>query len=149
MTTYYMNNQASTSRITKTMIPRSTIHRYHYDTHDRLVATYFSQNPIDLYEEKFLWRPTYTNVVKLYACHDKKHEFSGILGSIDCRDWPWANSQNVYRAQYCWDDHVAHSFILLEVVDSQDLLIWHVFFGIFKANNDINIIRQSHIFNNL
>ncbi|GJU02518.1 ALP1-like protein [Tanacetum coccineum] len=39
--------------------------------------------------------------------------------------------------------------IMLEVVASQDLLIWHAFFGIAGANNDINVFDNSSLFDDL
>jgi len=36
--------------------------------------------------------------------------------------------------------------IILEAVASQDLWIWHAFFGVVGANNDINVINQSPLF---
>ncbi|GJU65941.1 ALP1-like protein isoform X1 [Tanacetum coccineum] len=39
--------------------------------------------------------------------------------------------------------------IMLEAVASQDLWIWHAFFGIACANNDINVLDNSSLFDNL
>lgn len=39
--------------------------------------------------------------------------------------------------------------IMLEVVVSQDLSIWHVFFGVTRSCNDINVVYESTIFNKL
>ena len=35
---------------------------------------------------------------------------------------------------------------MLEVVASQDLWIWHAFFGVAGSNNDINVLNQSPLF---
>ncbi|GJY47085.1 ALP1-like protein [Tanacetum coccineum] len=43
---------------------------------------------MNLYGEEFLRKPTYTDMEKLYAYHNEKHGFPGMLGSIDCTDWP-------------------------------------------------------------
>nr|GFC71994.1 protein ALP1-like isoform X1 [Tanacetum cinerariifolium] len=51
--------------------------------------------------------------------------------------------------QYIRRDHGSNPFILLEAVASQDLWIWHVFFGVVGSNNDINVLYQSPIFNDL
>ncbi|XP_057808851.1 protein ALP1-like [Salvia miltiorrhiza] len=37
--------------------------------------------------------------------------------------------------------------IILEVVASQDLWIWHAFFGIPGSNNDLNVLNASTLFN--
>ncbi|KAM0003326.1 putative harbinger transposase-derived protein [Helianthus debilis subsp. tardiflorus] len=38
---------------------------------------------------------------------------------------------------------------MLEAVASQDLWIWHAFFGMTGSHNDINIIHHSPLFNDL
>nr|GEV07068.1 hypothetical protein [Tanacetum cinerariifolium] len=44
-------------------------------------------------------------------------------------------------------DHGLDSLILLEAVASQDLRLNHAFIGVFRANNNVNVICQSPIFN--
>ncbi|GKF62995.1 ALP1-like protein, partial [Tanacetum coccineum] len=39
--------------------------------------------------------------------------------------------------------------IMLEAVASQDLWIWHVFHGMAGANNDINVLDNSPLFDDL
>ncbi|XP_072058091.1 uncharacterized protein [Arachis hypogaea] len=39
--------------------------------------------------------------------------------------------------------------IVLEVVASSNLWIWHVFFGISGSNNDINMLDRSPVFNDI
>ncbi|GJU39872.1 ALP1-like protein [Tanacetum coccineum] len=99
--------------------------------------------------EEFFRKPTYTNMKKLYAYHEEKHGFSGMLESIDCTDWPWANCPVAYRAQFCGGDHGPDPFILLKAIASNDLWIWHAFFDVSGMNNDVNVLRQSPIFNDL
>ncbi|GKE40939.1 ALP1-like protein, partial [Tanacetum coccineum] len=38
---------------------------------------------------------------------------------------------------------------MLEAVASQDLWIWHAFFGVAGANNDINVLDNSPLFDDL
>ncbi|CAK8578517.1 unnamed protein product [Lathyrus sativus] len=38
---------------------------------------------------------------------------------------------------------------MLEAVASQDLWIWHAFFGVAGSNNDINVLNQSNVFNDV
>ncbi|GKC31601.1 ALP1-like protein [Tanacetum coccineum] len=54
-----------------------------------------------------------------------------------------------YRAKFSRGDHGPDPFILLEAIASQDLWIWLAFFGISGMNNDVNVLRQSPIFNDL
>nr|GEW33422.1 protein ALP1-like isoform X1 [Tanacetum cinerariifolium] len=100
---------------------RNSITRDRVGAHDRLVAAFFFDDPMP----GFLRKPTVTDIEKLYQHHDEKHGFLGIR------------------------DHGSNSFILLEVVASQDLWIWHVFFDVAGSNNDINVLYQSHLFNDL
>ncbi|GJY16634.1 ALP1-like protein [Tanacetum coccineum] len=46
-------------------------------------------------------------------------------------------------------DFGSEPFILLEAVASQDLWIWHAFFGVAWSNNDVNVLRQSTVLNDL
>ncbi|GJS36014.1 ALP1-like protein [Tanacetum coccineum] len=46
-------------------------------------------------------------------------------------------------------DSGSEPFILLEAVASQDLWIWHAFFGVAGSNNDVNVLRQSLVLNDL
>nr|GFA69463.1 hypothetical protein [Tanacetum cinerariifolium] len=93
--------------------------------------------------------PTYTDIKKLYAHHEEKDGFSGMIGIIDCTAWTWENYPVASIAQFFKGDHGPGSFILLEALGSQDLWIWHAFFVVFRKNNDMNLFRQSSIFNDL
>nr|GEV55766.1 hypothetical protein [Tanacetum cinerariifolium] len=64
-------------------------------------------------------------------------------------DWPWENCPVAFKAQFCRRDHDPDPFILLKAVAFNDLWIWHAFFGVSGMNNDVNILRQSSIFNDL
>ncbi|GKE03584.1 ALP1-like protein [Tanacetum coccineum] len=110
---------------------------------------HFYNDEMELYGREFLRQRTYTNMEKLYARYELKHGFHGMIGSIDCMDWPWENCPNAFRAQFCTDDHASDPFIILEVLASQDLWICHAFFGVFGMNNDVNVLRLSPIFNDL
>nr|GFB27508.1 hypothetical protein [Tanacetum cinerariifolium] len=55
----------------------------------RLALDHFCQDVMEIYGPKSLRKPTVTDVEKLYRCHEEKHGFSGILGSLDCTDWEW------------------------------------------------------------
>ncbi|XP_072076766.1 uncharacterized protein [Arachis hypogaea] len=39
--------------------------------------------------------------------------------------------------------------IVLEVVASSDLWIWHAFFGVSSSNNDINVLDRSPVFDDI
>ncbi|GKA18731.1 ALP1-like protein isoform X1 [Tanacetum coccineum] len=115
----------------------------------RLALDHFCQSVMQIYGPEYLRKPTVTDVEKLYLHHEEKHGFPGMLGSLDCTDWEWFGCPYAFKAQYVRRDHGPNPFILLEVVASQDLWIWHAFFGVAGSNNDINVLYQSPLFNDL
>ena len=42
--------------------------------------------------------------------------------------------------------HCHEPTIILEVVASQDLWIWHAFFGLLSSLNDMNVLDRSPVF---
>ncbi|GJS12770.1 ALP1-like protein [Tanacetum coccineum] len=103
---------------------------------------------MEIFGQEYLRSPTITNIEKLYAHHEQTHMFLGMLGS-PYTYLEWFGCPIAYKAQYCRRDHVLNSFILLEVVASQDLWKWRAFFGVSGTNNDINVIYQSLLLNDL
>ncbi|GJU49545.1 gypsy type transposase [Tanacetum coccineum] len=115
----------------------------------RQCLEYFCTSIIQISGPEFLRKPTLTDVERLYAFHENKHGLSGMLGSLDCTDWAWFGCPIAHKAQYCRRDHGPDPFILLEVVASNDLWIWHTFFGVSGSNNDINVTQRSPLLNDL
>ncbi|GKD08296.1 ALP1-like protein [Tanacetum coccineum] len=115
----------------------------------RLTLDHFCQAVMEIYGPEFLRKPTVTDVEKLYRHHEEKHGFPGMLGSLDCTDWEWFGCPYAFKGQYVRRDHGSNAFIFLEAVASQDLWIWHAFFGVTGSNNDVNVLYQSPIFNDL
>ncbi|GKD90605.1 ALP1-like protein [Tanacetum coccineum] len=109
----------------------------------------FCQAVMEIYGPEYLRKSTVTDVEKLYRHHEEKHGFLRMLGSLDCTDWEWFGCPYAFKAQYVRRDHGSNPFILLEAVASQDLWIWHAFFGVAGSNNDINVLYQSPLFNDL
>ncbi|XP_076959635.1 uncharacterized protein LOC143635772 [Bidens hawaiensis] len=68
-----------------------------------------------------------------------------MLGSLDCTHWPWEACPIAWQGKYHRGDHDGPT-IMLEAVASFDLWIWHAFFGMLGANNDIAVIHPSPIF---
>nr|GEZ27758.1 protein ALP1-like isoform X1 [Tanacetum cinerariifolium] len=66
------------------------------------------------------------------------------------RKLTWKNSMLFTRTNMGFlGDSGSEPFILLEAVASQDLWIWHAFFGVAGSNNDVNVLRQSPVLNDL
>lgn len=109
---------------------------------------YFCEFVIDIYGPKYLRKPTADDIQHLYEKHKELHGFPGMLGSIDCMHWEWENCLVAWQGQFHRGDH-SHPTIMLEAVASYDLWIWHAFFGVAGANNDINVLNQSPLFNDI
>ncbi|GJY57148.1 ALP1-like protein [Tanacetum coccineum] len=105
----------------------------------RTALNHFCQTVMEIYGLEFLRKPKVTDIEKLYRHHEERHGFPGMLGSLDCTDWGWFGCPYDFKAQYVKRNHGPNPFILLEVVASQDLWIWHAFFGVVGLNNDINL----------
>lgn len=45
--------------------------------------------------------------------------------------------------------HIRTNFLTLEAVASQNLWIWHAFFGVLEFNNDLNVLNQSPLFSDI
>ncbi|GJT39176.1 MADS-box transcription factor 25-like protein isoform X1 [Tanacetum coccineum] len=69
---------------------------------------------MEIFGPEYLRRPTITDIEKLYAFHEEKHEFSEMLRSLDCTDWEWFGYPQAYKGQYVRRDHCPNPFILLE-----------------------------------
>ncbi|GJT82889.1 ALP1-like protein [Tanacetum coccineum] len=111
--------------------------------HDCLL--HFNKCIIDLYMSKYLRKLTLEDVEKIYNQHVTGHAFSGMLGSIDCMHWEWKNCPVSWQGQYGRGDN-KYPTIMLEAVASHDLWIWHAFFVVVGANNDINVLDNSPLF---
>ncbi|GJV18876.1 retrovirus-related pol polyprotein from transposon TNT 1-94 [Tanacetum coccineum] len=97
---------------------------------------------------KYLRKPDFNDIQKLYTAHNNIHGFPGMLGSIDCMHWEWRNCPKAWHGQFGRGDK-KYPTILLEAVASYDLWIWHAFFGVAGANNDLTVLNNSPLFDDL
>ncbi|KAI3731120.1 hypothetical protein L1987_62303 [Smallanthus sonchifolius] len=109
---------------------------------------HFCEGIISLYGKKYLRKPTKGDIHKLYDAHESVHGLPGMLGSIDCMHWEWENCPTAWRGQHQRGDHPRPT-LMLEAVASNDLWIWHAFFGVAGSNNDINVLDQSPVFDDI
>ena len=58
--------------------------------------------------------------------------------------WKWKNCPTAWQGMYI--GHYHEPTIILEAVASQDLWIWHAFFGLPGSLNDINVLDRSSVF---
>ncbi|XP_071714696.1 protein ANTAGONIST OF LIKE HETEROCHROMATIN PROTEIN 1-like [Rutidosis leptorrhynchoides] len=113
-----------------------------------LCLDYFCKCVFHLFAREYLRKPTADDIARLYNFHAQKYGLPGMLGSIDCMHWEWKNCHVAWQRQYTRGDKKGPS-IMLEAVASQDLWIWHGFFGMAGANNDINVLNASPLFNSI
>ena len=59
--------------------------------------------------------------------------------------WQWEKCPTSWRGRFVRGDHGVPTMIL-EAVASQDLRIWHAYFGVAGSNNDINVLNKSPLF---
>ncbi|GKE18132.1 WAT1-related protein isoform X1 [Tanacetum coccineum] len=64
----------------------------------------FCNGIMELYGDDYLRKSTQTDVEKLYTFHEEKHEFSGMIGSIDYTKWPWAQCPTGLCCQF-WSNN--------------------------------------------
>jgi hypothetical protein len=99
-----------------------------------------------VFGKEYLRSPNTNDTARLLTIK-KQRGFPGMLGSIDCMHWKWKHCPTAHQGMYC--GHVKDPSIILEAVASTDLWIWHAFFGLPRANNDINVLHRSPLFDRL
>ncbi|KAL7606155.1 uncharacterized protein LOC111885883 [Lactuca sativa] len=107
-----------------------------------------SRGVVETFGDVYLRKPSLHDLQELYAAHEERHGFPGMIGSIDCTHWKWKNCPVAWKGQYASGHHGSPTLVL-EAVASQDLWIWHAFFGVAGSNNDVNVLDQSPIFDDL
>ena len=114
----------------------------------RETLEHFCDAVIDLYKAEFLRKPTSHDVALIMQAHEERHHIPGMLGSLDCTHIEWAKCPKYLKGQYTRGDHKVPT-IMIECAASQDLWIWHSFFGPAGSNNDVNVLNQSPLFQNV
>ncbi|XP_070668905.1 uncharacterized protein [Malus domestica] len=96
-----------------------------------------------LYTNEYLRTPTPRDMRRLLRKGEMRG-FPGMIGSIDCMYWTWKNCPSAWQGAY--GDIKCAKNIILETVASFDTWIWHAFFGVLGAQNDLNVLAQSPVF---
>ncbi|XP_009150828.2 putative nuclease HARBI1 [Brassica rapa] len=107
---------------------------------------HFTDGIIQLFGKEYLRRPTPEDLQRLLDIGEKRG-FPGMVGSIDCMHWEWKNCPTAWKGQYARGS--GKPTIVLEAVASQDLWIWHAFFGPPGTLNDINVLDRSPVFDDI
>ncbi|XP_057804051.1 uncharacterized protein LOC131019521 [Salvia miltiorrhiza] len=106
----------------------------------------FVEGVISNFGAEYLRKPTEEDMAALLHIGERRG-FPGMLGSIDCMHWEWKNCPTAWAGQYA--GRIGTPTIILEAVASQDLWIWHAFFGTPGSRNDINVLDQSPVFDDI
>jgi hypothetical protein len=106
----------------------------------------FTRAIFDTYGKQYLRRPTREDIDRLLE-HSKSRGFPGMIGSIDCMHWKWDKCPTGWAGQYT--GHCRAPTVILEAVAGPDLWVWHNFFGLPGALNDINVLHRSPVFDDL
>lgn len=114
-------------------------------THDCLKNFVVGIN--EVFGAEYLRKPNVDDTERLLRIGEARG-FPGMIGSIDCMHWEWKNCPTAWKGQFTRGDH-GKPTIMLEAVASHDLWIWHAFFGTPGANNDINVLNRSPVFNDV
>ncbi|XP_058835800.1 putative nuclease HARBI1 [Topomyia yanbarensis] len=106
----------------------------------------FCRTIVDRFASQYLRSPNSEDIKRLLD-EGQKRGFPGMLGSLDCCHWEWKNCPTAWAGQY--KGKGKKPTIILEAVASQDLWIWHAFFGMPGSNNDLNVLERSPLFSDL
>lgn len=105
----------------------------------------FVNDVVNIYEKEYLRAPT-DDELKVITKEYEDCGFPGCHGSIDGMHWEWKNFPQAWAGQYQGKEGVPT--MVLEAVASLNLCIWNCFFGSPGTHNDINVVQNSHIFDN-
>ena len=81
----------------------------------------------------------------MLATNGRDCDFLGMIGSIDCMHWQWKNCSKAWKGMYM-SGYYGVLTIILKIVASSDLWIWHAFFGVANSNSNINVLDRSPVF---
>jgi hypothetical protein len=98
------------------------------------------------FEGYYLRQPTQEDFVKQLAVNEARG-FPGMFGSLDCMHYEWKNCPVAWQGDF--GDRSGKKSIILEAIASENLHIWHVFFGLPGSNNDLNVLGRSPLVYNL
>ncbi|KAK9131397.1 hypothetical protein Sjap_011884 [Stephania japonica] len=108
---------------------------------------HFCDAVIGVFEERYLRRPTSIDIAMLLQ-EGEERGFPGMLGSLDCMHWHWKNCPTAWHGTHT-NGFKGVPTLILEIVASKSLWIWHAFFGMAGTNNDITVLDRSPLFDDL
>jgi len=106
----------------------------------------FVMTVIEVFGKEFL-RPPRSEEIEHILSINLARGFPGMIGSIDCMHWEWSNCPTGWQGMY--RGHKGKATLILEAVATEDLRIWHAYFGLPGSHNDINVLHRSNVFDDL
>jgi hypothetical protein len=106
----------------------------------------FVSTIITVFGDEYLRPPSPAELEHILSVNEARG-FPGMIGSIDCMHWEWANCPTAHAGMY--KGHKGKPTLILEAVATQDLRVWHAFFGLPGSHNDINVLQRSPVFDDL
>ncbi|KAL7611013.1 hypothetical protein Lser_V15G11632 [Lactuca serriola] len=64
-----------------------------------------SRGVAETFGDVYLRKPSLHDLQELYAAHEERHGFLGMIGSIDCTHWKWKNCPVAWKWQYTSGHH--------------------------------------------
>lgn len=101
---------------------------------------------IAVFGDEYKRAPNKEDINRLLGVGERRG-FPDMLESIDCMHWKRKNCPTSWQGMYT--RHIHEPTIILEALASYDLWIWHSFFGLPGALNDINVLDRSPVFREL
>ncbi|XP_024200177.1 uncharacterized protein LOC112203442 [Rosa chinensis] len=98
---------------------------------------------VTIYQERYLRAPT-TEDLDMLLQRAERRGFPGMIGSLDCMHWQWKNCPVGWQGSFRGKSK--KPTIVLEAVAGPDTWIWHAFFGIPGAQNDLTVLGRSPLF---
>ncbi|XP_026419073.1 uncharacterized protein LOC113314966 isoform X2 [Papaver somniferum] len=102
---------------------------------------------IGIYEKEYLRKPNENDIARLLK-EAEIRGFPGMIGSLDYMHWHWENCPTAWHGTHT-NGFKRVPTLILEAVASQNLWIWHAFFGMAGTNNDINVLDRSPLFDDI
>ena len=101
----------------------------------------FTKRMVEIYENQYLCLPNQTEVNRLMEQHAFRG-FPGCIGSLDCTVFEWIGCPVGWKAQYSGPKS-NKATIQLEAACGADLYLWHAYFGMPGASNNLNVLSAS------
>ena len=100
---------------------------------------------IKIFSTEFLRSPTADDLKSIVAFHKEIYGVPGMLGSLDCTHTDWNSCPVAWQSSYK-SAHNGSPSLILEALADHHLWVWHFAYGFAGSMNDINVMKQSPLF---